>query len=286
MSDELKMKIRKNIREHNILILKYRRDIDTMMRLYQIDPYLIAAIDPKDYRWRSYHGEVTSKDKAIPDNLLQEAYSKILTSLTDMKEMRKELKEYPNGTEKEGGMNKVKETATNVAHMLTQHDNPVVHFKGDLFNLHHQSNGKLSNYAHYSVKINAAWLRKVYRNDLAIQDIAGREAMILDADKLPTTPEGYEAYATKVVTIRRPISRKKQREVAEKWEAENLTKEQGSMIRSYDFKHPSFLRYETRYVVRTMSTSGWQSCTGTTVNWAASTLKRRMKTLMLRKLSV
>ena len=286
MSDELKMKVRKNIRKNNLLILRYRNDMDTIMRLYQIDPYSIASIDPNEYRWRSYHGEVNSDDKRIPEHLLQEAYSNIIVALTNMKEMRKELKEYPDGTEKEGGMNKVKETATNVAHMLTQHDNPVVHFKGDLFNLHHQSNGKLSNYAHYSVKINAAWLRKVYRIDLAIQDIAGREAMVLDADKLPTTPEGYEAYATKVVTIRRPISRKKQIEVAEKWEAKNLTKEQGSMIRHYDFKHPSFLRYETRYVVRTMSTSGWQSCTGTTVNWAASTLKRRMKTLMLRKLSV
>jgi len=277
---------KKDIDDAIVRMVGYREDIDATMRLYQIKPFDIAQVDPSEYRWNSYNGEIKSSDPIpIPESLLRRAYALIMSRLADLKDARRIVRLMPDGTEKAGGLSKLKESATKVAGILTQHDNPKVHLSGGLHDLEVSSSGNLMRYDHYSIKISPSWMRKVARKNLSIQDIAGREAMVLDAEQLPDTPEGYEAYATKVVTVRRPIARTNQVEVAMKWEEENIPG-QGTLVRHYDFKHPAFLIYENRYVVRTMTTDGWKSCTGTTVNWAASTLKRRMKTIMLRKMSV
>jgi len=268
-------------------IRSYRNEIAALLRLYSIKPKDIGEIEDKNHnRWSEFKGEVNTLDPLpIPENLLRKTYDIILTRIDDMRLSRRSLNNLPDGTSKQGGLAKLKELAVKTASGLTMHDKPVIHLGRDLYNLSFSDDGKVQPYSNYSIKVGPSWVRKVHRRDLAIQDIAGREAMVLDAEKLPTTPEGYEAYATKIVTIRRPISRKGQLELAGKWEEKHI-KGAGTLARYYDFKHPAFLRYETRYVVRTMTTDGWKSCTGTTVNWAASTLKRRMKTIMLRKLSV
>ena len=270
----------------NTRVLSYRTDIDTLLRLYQIKPQDIAKVKGDDYRWGGYQGDISTEDpNYIPHELLRSAYNTILSRIGDMKVARESLAKLPNGNDRHGGLNKLKEIAVKTATVLSNHDCPEIHIGGDLHRLEYNTNGNIMNYLHYSIQIGPSWVRKVVRKDLSIQDIAGREAMVLDANQLPTTPEGYEAYATKVVTIRRPISRLKQIEVAKSWEEAHIPGK-GTLVKYHDFKHPAFLRYETRYVVRTMTTDGWKSCTGTTVNWAASTLKRRMKTIMLRKLSV
>ena len=286
MKSQKSINDKKEIDSANTRMVSYRNDIDTLLRVWQIRPYNIAQTDPSDYHWSSYHGPIHSDDPInAPESLLKNAYGVILSRIEDVRTARRVIAKMPNGNEKSGGLAKLKELATKAASVLTMHDNPVMHLKGDPYNLEINSNGNVSMYCHYSIKISPSWIRKVARKNLTIQDIAGREAMVLDAEQLPTTPEGYEAYATKVVTIRRPIGRKGQVALAKKWEDEHIPG-QGSMIKYHDFKHPSFLRYENRYVVRTMTTDGWKSCTGTTVNWAASTLKRRMKAIMLAKLSV
>jgi len=270
----------------NTRMVSYRNDIDTLLRVWQIRPYNIAKSEPDNYRWSQYTGAIHSDDPInAPESLLRNAYSVIMSRIEDVRTARRVIANMPNGNEKSGGLAKLKDLATKAASVLTMHDNPVMHMKGDLYDLEFKDNGNVASYGHYSIKIAPSWIRKVARKNLTIQDIAGREAMVLDAEQLPNTPEGYEAYATKVVTIRRPIARKGQVEIAKKWEDEHIPG-QGTMIRYHDFKHPAFMKYENRYVVRTMTTDGWKSCTGTTVNWAASTLKRRMKAIMLAKLSV
>jgi len=277
---------KKEIDNAHVRMVSYRKDIDALLRIWQIRPLNIAKADPDDYRWSTYNGPIHSDDPIpVPDSLLRNAYGVILSRISDLKSARNTISRRPDGTEKSGGLTKLKELATKAASVLTMHDNPVVHLKGNLYDLEFRNTGNIVSYRHYSIKISPSWLRKVARKNLTIQDIAGREAMVLDAEQLPNTPEDYEAYATKVVTIRRPIARAQQVEMAKKWELENIPG-QGTMVQYHDFKHPSFLRYENRYVVRTMTTDGWKSCTGTTVNWAASTLKRRMKAIMLAKLSV
>jgi len=277
---------KKEIDNAHVRMVSYRKDIDALLRIWQIRPLNIAKADPDDYRWSTYNGPIHSDDPIpVPDSLLRNAYGVILSRISDLKSARNTISRRPDGTEKSGGLTKLKELATKAASVLTMHDNPVVHLKGNLYDLEFRNTGNIVSYRHYSIKISPSWLRKVARKNLTIQDIAGREAMVLDAEQLPNTPEDYEAYATKVVTIRRPIARAQQVEMAKKWELENIPG-QGTMVQYHDFKHPSFLRYENRYVVRTMTTDGWKSCTGTTVNWAASTLKRRMKAIMLHKLSV
>ena len=277
---------KKEIDNAHVRMVSYRKDIDALLRIWQIRPLNIAKADPDDYRWSTYNGPIHSDDPIpVPDSLLRNAYGVILSRISDLKSARNTISRRPDGTEKSGGLTKLKELATKAASVLTMHDNPVVHLKGNLYDLEFRNTGNIVSYRHYSIKISPSWLRKVARKNLTIQDIAGREAMVLDAQQLPNTPEDYEAYATKVVTIRRPIARAQQVEMAKKWELENIPG-QGTMVQYHDFKHPSFLRYENRYVVRTMTTDGWKSCTGTTVNWAASTLKRRMKAIMLHKLSV
>jgi len=277
---------KKEIDNAHVRMVSYRKDIDALLRIWQIRPLNIAKADPDDYRWSTYNGPIHSDDPIpVPDSLLRNAYGVILSRISDLKSARNTISRRPDGTEKSGGLTKLKELATKAASVLTMHDNPVVHLKGNLYDLEFRNTGNIVSYRHYSIKISPSWLRKVARKNLTIQDIAGREAMVLDAEQLPNTPEDYEAYATKVVTIRRPIARAQQVEMAKKWELENIPG-QGTMIAYHDFKHPAFIRYENRYVVRTMTTDGWKSCTGTTVNWAASTLKRRMKAIMLAKLSV
>ena len=277
---------KKEMDNAHVRMVSYRNDIDALLRVWQIRPLSVAKADPNDYRWSQYSGPIHSDDPIpVPDSLLKNAYGVILSRIGDIKSARNTISKMPDGTEKSGGLAKLKELATKAASVLTMHDNPVVHLKGDLYDLEFRNTGNVATYSHYSIKISPSWIRKVARKNLTIQDIAGREAMVLDAEQLPNTPEDYEAYATKVVTIRRPIARKGQVEIAKAWEEEHIPG-QGTMITYRDFRHPAFLKYENRYVVRTMTTDGWKSCTGTTVNWAASTLKRRMKAIMLRKLSV
>jgi len=286
MKSQRSISNKKEMDNAHVRLVSYREDIDALLRVWQIRPLSIAKANPDDYRWSQYSGPIHSDDPIpVPDSLLKNAYGVILSRVGDIRTARRMLSGMPDGTEKSGGLAKLKELATKAASVLTMHDNPVVHLKGDLYDLEFRNTGNVAAYSHYSIKISPSWIRKVARKDLTIQDIAGREAMVLDAEQLPDTVEGYEAYATKVVTIRRPIAREGQIAIAKDWEENNIPG-QGTMVKYHDFKHPSFLRYENRYVVRTMTTDGWKSCTGTTVNWAASTLKRRMKAIMLRKLSV
>jgi len=277
---------KKEMDNAHVRMVSYRKDIDALMRVWQIRPLDIAKANPSDYRWSTYSGPIRSDDPIpAPESLLRNAFGVILSRIEDLQRARSIISQMPDGTEKSGGLAKLKELATKAASVLTMHDNPVVHLKGDLYDLEFRNSGNVASYGHYSIKISPSWIRKVARKNLTIQDIAGREAMVLDAEQLPNTPEDYEAYATKVVTIRRPIARVDQKKIAKEWEEEHIPGK-GTLITYHDFKHPSFLRYENRYVVRTMTTDGWKSCTGTTVNWAASTLKRRMKAIMLNKLSV
>ena len=286
MKSQKSINDKKEMDNAHVRMVSYRKDIDALLRVWQIRPLSIAKADPSDYRWSQYSGPIHSDDPVpVPDSLLKNAYGVILSRINDMKTARRVISNMPDGTEKAGGLAKLKELATKAASVLTMHDNPVVHLKGDLYDLEFRNSGNVASYGHYSIKISPSWIRKVARKNLTIQDIAGREAMVLDAEQLPNTPEDYEAYATKVVTIRRPIARRDQVVTAKAWEEEHMPGK-GTMVAYHDFKHPAFLRYENRYVVRTMTTDGWKSCTGTTVNWAASTLKRRMKAIMLAKLSV
>jgi len=286
MKSQKSINDKKEMDNAHVRMVSYRKDIDALLRVWQIRPLSIAKADPSDYRWSQYSGPIHSDDPVpVPDSLLKNAYGVILSRINDMKTARRVISNMPDGTEKAGGLAKLKELATKAASVLTMHDNPVVHLKGDLYDLEFRNSGNVASYGHYSIKISPSWIRKVARKNLTIQDIAGREAMVLDAEQLPNTPEDYEAYATKVVTIRRPIARRDQVVTAKAWEEEHMPGK-GTMVAYHDFKHPAFLRYENRYVVRTMTTDGWKSCTGTTVNWAASTLKRRMKAIMLRKMSV
>ena len=288
MLDPKKLQCKIQLQNINEDIIKYKNETQTLMRLYSIKPVDIANCDNANRGWREYTGDVSSNDPHIPESMLKSTYHNILSGLENLKAERKNLKFMDDGNGKQNGLEKLKHQALNVASLLTQHDNPTIHLKGDEYNLKYEDDGKVKHYPHYSIKISPSWMSSVAKKNLSIQDIAGREAMVLHAKPLPDTVEGYEAYATSVVTIRRPISNVKQIEVAKAWEAKHLKSSAGTMVRRYsrDFKHPAFLTYETRYVVRTMTTDGWKSCTGTTVNWAASTLKRRMKTIMLKKLSV
>jgi len=288
MLDPTRLNDQKQLKDINLRIIKHKDEMQTIMRLYSINPYQFSTVRTEDIGWRQYKGEISSSDSGISEELLRSAYQVLINGFNQLQGVRRDLGYMRNGTEKEGGLDKLKSMSLNVVSLLTQHDNPTVHLRGDPYNLQYNDDGNVKSYPHYSIRINPSWIRKVAKLNLSVQDIAGREAMVLDADPLPDTPEGYEAYATKVVTIRRPLSTNKQIEVARRWEINNLEANKGSLVKKYsrNFIHPAFITYETRYVVRTMTTNGWSSCTGTTVNWAASTLKRRMKTLMLKKLSV
>lgn len=273
---------RKRLNDCNMEMRDSKAEMLCMLELYEIDKKHIMTQPSPD--WRGYKNDYKHNSSVkITDAMLNYAYSRILRFRKDIGELRLQIGTLCNIDYHEDKSETTRGHAINVLRSITGHDNPVVHFGNrSPFNEH-------GSYRHYSVNIRASWFRTVFKKGLALQDIAGRSAFVVNAVKLVNTKEDYEAYAATVVTIRRPISSAAQIAMTKQWEAENLdTNMYGTMVvqgYSRNYKHPAFLVYEERYIVRTMSNDGWQTTTGTTVNWAASTLKSRMKKIMLAKLN-
>jgi hypothetical protein len=266
-------------------IVETKADIACMLDLYKLNRKHVMAQEYE--RWNHYDGPF-EHDNPIPltQTILKHAYNAILKARQEVMLLRRNVRDRCIPDFRSDKREQTRDVAVNELRSITSHDNPTVHFKDTE---HEEFLSSNSVYRKYSVGIKASWYRDVHKANLSLQDIAGRTAFVVKVVKLVNTKEDYEAYAAVVVTVRRPISHTKQMEVVREWESRNLdSTKHGSMVQQYahNFKHPAFLVYENRYIVRTMSTSGWQSTTGTTVNWAASTLKRRMKTLMLKKLKV
>jgi len=187
MIDPKKLKCKLQLQSINKDILKYKNETQTLMRLYSIKPVDIANCDNANRGWREYTGDVSSNDPHIPESMLKSTYHNILSGLENLKAERKNLKFMDDGNGKQGGLEKLKNQALNVASLLTQHDNPTIHFKGDEYSLKYEDDGKVKHYSHYSIKISPSWMSNVAKKNLSIQDIAGREAMVLHAKPLPDT---------------------------------------------------------------------------------------------------